>query len=115
MANDRPDTPTPEDEGGRLATLPEDAGTETPQQYEFESLWRVRLRLAWRGFKRGWGLFSENKVGIVGLVVIFIFGLMAIGLIVNIAVYPLVAAVSYWGFRVRRLLPGEHAAEARLV
>jgi len=43
------------------------------------------------------------------------FGLMAIGLIVNILAYPLVAALSYWGFRVRRLAPGEHAAEARLV
>ncbi|OIP82036.1 MAG: hypothetical protein AUK37_09785 [Rhodobacterales bacterium CG2_30_65_12] len=42
------------------------------------------------------------------------FGLSLIGLVVNIAVYPLVAAVSVWAFRVRRLAPGEHAAEARL-
>lgn len=43
------------------------------------------------------------------------FGLVAIGLIVNILAYPLVVAVSYWGLGVRRLAPGEHAAEARLV
>ncbi|MCB1338430.1 MAG: rod shape-determining protein MreD [Maritimibacter sp.] len=43
------------------------------------------------------------------------FGLVAIGLIVNILAYPAVVAVSYWGLGVRRLAPGEHAAEARLV
>ena len=41
--------------------------------------------------------------------------LVAIGLIVNILAYPAVVAVSYWGLGVRRLAPGEHAAEARLV
>lgn len=54
-------------------------GDLAPEEFEFEPLWLVRLRLAWRGFKRGWGLFSENKVGIVGLVIIGIFFLMAIG------------------------------------
>lgn len=43
------------------------------------------------------------------------FGMTAIGLIVNIIAYPLVVAVSIWGLHVRRLAPGEHAAEARLV
>jgi hypothetical protein len=50
-----------------------------PEEFDFEPLWKVRLRLAWRGFKRGWGLFSENKVGIIGLVIIGIFFVMAIG------------------------------------
>lgn len=43
------------------------------------------------------------------------FGLSLLGLVVNIFAYPLVVAVSIWALRVRRLAPGEHAAEARLV
>lgn len=42
-------------------------------------------------------------------------GLSLSGLAVNVLAYPAVVAVSVWGFRVRRLAPGEHAAEARLV
>lgn len=43
------------------------------------------------------------------------FGLSLIGLVVNIVAYPLVVGISAWAFRVRRLAPGEHVAEARLV
>ncbi len=43
------------------------------------------------------------------------FGLVAIGFIINVIAYPAVAALSVWGLRVRRLAPGEHAAEVRLV
>jgi rod shape-determining protein MreD len=43
------------------------------------------------------------------------FGLTLLELVVNIAAYPVVVGVSAWAFRVRRLAPGEHAAEARLV
>ncbi len=43
-----------------------------------EPLWRVRLRLGWRAFRRNWALFNENKMGIVGLVIIALFGIMAI-------------------------------------
>jgi peptide/nickel transport system permease protein len=49
------------------------------EEFEFEPLWKVRLRLGWNGFKRGWSMFAENKIGIVGLVIIGIFFLMAIG------------------------------------
>lgn len=42
-------------------------------------------------------------------------GLSIMGLLANIAFYPVVVAISLWAFRVRRLHPGEHAAEARLV
>jgi len=42
-------------------------------------------------------------------------GLAVFALAVNILFYPFIAALSVWGFRVRRLAPGEHAAEARLV
>lgn len=41
-------------------------------------LWRIRLRVSWRSFKKNWDLFSENKMGIVGLAIIAIFGLMAL-------------------------------------
>jgi rod shape-determining protein MreD len=43
------------------------------------------------------------------------FGLTVLELISNILAYPLVVGVSVLAFRVRRLAPGEHAAEARLV
>jgi peptide/nickel transport system permease protein len=43
-----------------------------------EPLWRIRLRLAWNGLKKNWLLFSENKIGIVGLVIILLFALMAV-------------------------------------
>lgn len=43
-----------------------------------ESLWRIRARLLWRSARANWALFSENKVGLIGLVIILVFGLMAI-------------------------------------
>lgn len=42
-------------------------------------------------------------------------GLAVYGLVVSVLFYPVIVAVSIWGFRVRRLAPGELAAEARLV
>ena len=42
------------------------------------------------------------------------FGLSVLGLLANILAYPVVVGVSIWGLRVRRLAPGEHAAEVRL-
>jgi peptide/nickel transport system permease protein len=43
-----------------------------------EPLWRIRLRLFRRSFAKNWGLFKESKMGIVGLIIIAIFGLMAV-------------------------------------
>ena len=43
-----------------------------------EPLWRVRLRLFWRGFRKGWSSFAENRIGLVGLSIIVLFGLMAL-------------------------------------
>jgi len=43
-----------------------------------EPLWRIRLRLFRRSFAKNWGLFRDSKMGIVGLVIIAIFGLMAV-------------------------------------
>ncbi len=41
-------------------------------------MWRVRLRLFRRSFKQNWALFRENMWGMVGLVMIGIFAVMAI-------------------------------------
>lgn len=43
-----------------------------------ESLWKVRLRLAWRSFKDNWRLFRRNPIGILGLLIIMLFALMAV-------------------------------------
>ncbi|MFZ0492392.1 MAG: hypothetical protein WAM81_04235, partial [Acidimicrobiia bacterium] len=43
-----------------------------------EALWRIRLRLAWRGFRKGWSSFVSNRIGIVGLSIIVLYGLMAL-------------------------------------
>ncbi len=45
---------------------------------QMPSLWRVRLRLAWRSFKNSWTLFRENPIGLIGLGIIVLFGLMAV-------------------------------------
>jgi len=54
-----------------------------------KSLWRVRLQLAWQTFKKNWGLFAENKIGLFGLVVILFFALMALA-------HPILRAVGPW-------------------
>jgi peptide/nickel transport system permease protein len=41
-------------------------------------MWRIRLRLLRRSLGITWGLFRENKMGMVGLALIGIFGVMAI-------------------------------------
>lgn len=41
-------------------------------------LWRVRLYLTWREIRNTWKLFSENKIGLVGLGIIIFFAFMAI-------------------------------------
>ncbi|MBW3666195.1 MAG: ABC transporter permease [Actinobacteria bacterium] len=53
------------------------------------SLWRVRLRLAWQGFRKNWRLFAENKIGLAGLIIILIFAVMALA-------FPLLRAVGPW-------------------
>jgi peptide/nickel transport system permease protein len=51
--------------------------TATPAR-AMEPLWRVRVRLAGRSLKNGWGIFRENPIGLIGLGMIAFFGLMAI-------------------------------------
>ena len=61
-----------------------DAGVSTqtpetpPTPVVTESLWKVRLRLAWRSFKDNWRLFRRNPIGILGLLIILLFALMAV-------------------------------------
>lgn len=55
-----------------------------------------------------WLLLSVFFVGQGG------FGLSVLSFLANVLAYPVVAAVSVWALRVRRLLPGELAVEARL-
>ncbi len=63
------------------ASDPEGAGLDELIQTEDvvgEPLWRIRLRLFRRSFSKNWGLFKESKMGIVGLIIILLFGLMAV-------------------------------------
>jgi peptide/nickel transport system permease protein len=41
-------------------------------------LWQIRLRLLKRSFATTWGLFRENKMGMLGLVLIGLFAVMAV-------------------------------------
>jgi peptide/nickel transport system permease protein len=52
--------------------------TATTQFVLKEPLWRIRLRLARRSLAQNWALFKENRIGLVGLAIIAVFGLMAL-------------------------------------
>ena len=73
-----------------LPTIEEDAyvaiqaGEELP-----ESLWKVRLKLGWAGFKRNWKLFMENKIGLLGLSIIGLFAVIALA-------YPVLRTFGPW-------------------
>ena len=41
------------------------------------ALWKIRLGLAWTGLVKNWNLFRSNSVGVVGLLIIALFGFMA--------------------------------------
>ena len=41
------------------------------------SLWRVRLRLAFRSVRENWGLFAGTRIGIIGLAIIGLYALLA--------------------------------------
>jgi len=40
-------------------------------------LWRIRLGLQWRALRKNWALFTENKIGLLGLGIIVFFILLA--------------------------------------
>lgn len=54
-----------------------------------ESLWKVRLKLGWKAFKKNWALFRTNKIGILGLSIVIFFALMALS-------YPILSSVGPW-------------------
>lgn len=54
-----------------------------------EPLWRIRIRLLRRTFGNNWKLFRKSRVGMIGLVIIAIFGLMAI-------TQPILIATGIW-------------------
>ncbi len=41
-----------------------------------EPLWKIRVKNTFRSLKKNWNLFSENKIGLVGLSIIILFGLV---------------------------------------
>jgi peptide/nickel transport system permease protein len=41
-------------------------------------IWQMRLRLAWKSLGSNWALFRENPIGLVGLVIIIFFGILAV-------------------------------------
>ena len=43
-----------------------------------EPLWRIRLKMFARGFKKNWALFAESPIGLIGLGVVVFFGLIAL-------------------------------------
>jgi peptide/nickel transport system permease protein len=42
------------------------------------AVWRARARLALLGFRQGWGIFAESRIGLLGVAIIALFGVMAV-------------------------------------
>lgn len=59
-------------------------------------------------------MLAERLVLMVFFVPQMSLGASVLELIANALFYPVIVVVSAWAFRVRRLSPGEHAAEVRL-
>jgi peptide/nickel transport system permease protein len=55
-------------------------------------MWQIRLRLLKRSFGTTWGLFRENKMGMLGLVLIGLFAIMAV-------IHPILMA-TVWDARI---------------
>jgi peptide/nickel transport system permease protein len=51
--------------------------------------WRAKLGRAWRGFRSNWALFTESKIGLLGLGIITFFALVALS-------YPLMRSIGPW-------------------
>lgn len=62
---------------------PAAVGIELPESLEGglvieEPLWRIRIRLLRKALARNWKLFARNKIGLVGLGIIVLFGITAL-------------------------------------
>jgi len=54
------------------------ATTTVDQQLAFNKpLWLIRLRARWKSIRLNWGLFAENKIGLIGLGIIIFYAVMA--------------------------------------
>ena len=54
-----------------------------------EPLWKIRLRLLRKSAVENWGIFKKSKIGLVGLIIIGIFALMAV-------IQPILIATDVW-------------------
>lgn len=70
-----------------------------------EPLWRVRLRLLWKNLRANAAIFSENKIGVIGLLITLIFAMMAFA-------HPLLMA-TVWDFRTYDPITGFDALSTR--
>lgn len=52
----------------------------------FESPFKIKLKLMWRAFKENWKIFSESKIGMLGLWIVIIFA------VAGFIVYPILAS-----------------------
>jgi len=59
-----------------VGTQPPDAGGGGPVFQE--PLWRIRLRLARKTFRRNWRMFVVNKIGVIGLGIIILFAVFGV-------------------------------------
>lgn len=75
---------------GTVLQAPPEAPEEEIEFRIEEPLWRIRLRLLGRSFINNWRLFRRNRIGMIGLGIIVIFGLMAIlqPVLISIGVWP---------------------------
>jgi len=54
------------------------ATTTVDQQLAFKKpLWQIRLQGSWKSIRMNWGLFAENKIGLIGLGIIVFYTVMA--------------------------------------
>ena len=58
--------------------LNSESPTPYPELQTHDSIWKARLALATRDFKRNWSLFLGARIGVIGLVVIVFYALLAI-------------------------------------
>ncbi len=52
----------------------------------FESPFKIKVKLMWRAFKENWRIFSESKIGMLGLWIVIIFA------VAGFVVYPILAS-----------------------
>ncbi len=59
--------------------------TVEPVEAKLESPTLIRIKLMWRAFKENWKIFSQSKIGMIGLYIVIIFA------VAGFIVYPILA------------------------